>query len=302
MKVLNQFVAASAFGLFAVTGAQAVPIAADVIFVVDESGSMAGEHAWLSNMIVDLENGLTAAGVGTGAAQNNYALVGYGAYSGHGVAGHKHTVGGGDWGNATEFGTATGGLIVSGGTEDGWEAIDFALNNYSFRNSGGADYALNIILITDEDRDNIDASLNYAGMLNSLSAAGGVLNSVVNCSLYSGSGIGAVGVDSNANAYTADGAGGFNKSSGGYYNAGSCFGTTESDYVDLAWDTGGAAWDLNQLRAGGLTATSFTNAFVDVKVEEIIIKTPEPGSLALIGLGLLGMGFARKRSARKIAA
>lgn len=302
MKALNQFVAASALGLFVVTGAQAVPIAADVIFVVDESGSMAGEHAWLGSMIADLESGLSAAGVGIGAEQNNYALVGYGAHGGHGVAGHTHTVGAGDWGNANDLSTATGGLIASGGTEDGWEAIDYALNNYSFRNSGGADYALNIILVTDEDRDNINNLLSYAGMLNSLTAAGGMLNSVVNCSMFSGSGSQAVGVDSNANAYTADGAGGFDKSGGGYYNANSCFGTTETDFVDLAWATGGAAWDLNQLRAGGLTATSFTNAFVDVKVKEIIISTPEPGSLALIGLGLLGMGFAKKRSARKLAA
>ena len=30
----------------------AAPITADVVFLVDESGSMGGEHAWLSNMIV----------------------------------------------------------------------------------------------------------------------------------------------------------------------------------------------------------------------------------------------------------
>ena len=80
-------------------------------------------------------------------------------------------------------------------------------------------------------------------------------------------------------------------------------GTTESDYVNgLAFATGidGAAWDLNRLRAGGLTATSFTNAFVDVKVEEITSQIPEPTTLALMGLGLAGLGYRRHRS--KIAA
>ncbi len=67
----------------------------------------------------------------------------------------------------------------------------------------------------------------------------------------------------------------------------------------MALGTGGAAWDLRLLRAGGLTAESFTNAFVDIKVEEtIIVQTPEPSGLALVGLGLIGLGFARRKQAK----
>ena len=36
---------------------------ADVIFVVDESGSMSGEHAWIKNMVTSLDSSLTAKGV-----------------------------------------------------------------------------------------------------------------------------------------------------------------------------------------------------------------------------------------------
>ena len=47
---------------------------ADVVFVVDESGSMAGEHAWIQEVVEDLDAGLEARGIGT----NRYGVVGFG--------------------------------------------------------------------------------------------------------------------------------------------------------------------------------------------------------------------------------
>ena len=85
----------------------------------------------------------------------------------------------------------------------------------------------------------------------------------------------ALGVDSDGVAYIADGAGGFITSPGGVFdkeakwNPFNPVSSTKADYVDLAFDSVGAAWDLNQLRAGGDTAVSFTKAFVNVKAEEI---------------------------------
>ena len=64
--------------------------------------------------------------------------------------------------------------------------------------------------------------------------------------------------------------------------------STGSDYVDLALNSGGAAWNLNILRSGGTNADSFTASFVDTKVQEITeqppVSVPEPGTLALLGL------------------
>src|SRR5262249_24039371 len=45
-----------------------------VVFVVDESGSMEGEHAWLENMVLELDAELQAHGIGP----NRYLLVGFG--------------------------------------------------------------------------------------------------------------------------------------------------------------------------------------------------------------------------------
>ena len=277
-KIAGAAFAVAAAALFA-PRAEAAPIYADIIAVVDESGSMSGEHAWLGTMVGSLELGLQGAGV-TG--PNQYGLVGFGGGGGvHPSAGHQHNVGGGQFGTAAQFAAATAGLVTTGATEDGWAGITFGLT-YGMR----ADAARNMILVTDEDRDNTNAALTFANVLASLTSANVQLNAVVDASFRCGN-FGAnqvLGVDSTGRAYVADGAGGYTTCDGAVFAAGA--GTTKADYVDLAWGTGGAAWNLALLRAGGLTADSFSSAFVAVKVEEITNQAPEPGTMLLMGLGL----------------
>lgn len=272
----------------ALCGSTAFAASADVIVVVDESGSMGGEHAWIDDMISALDTGLANVGV-TG----RYGLVGFGGGSTH-LLGHTHTVGGGEFGTAAQFATAAGTLLTNGSTEDGWDGIHDALG-YSF-DSGAA---VNIILVTDEDRDTANGAWTYANTLAALVGKGALLNAVINGTFNP---LTPLGVDSDGNAYYADGSGGFTSTGGGTFASGS--GTTGVDYVDLAWDTGGAAWDLNLLRAGGLTAQSFTAAFVDIKVQEIQEQVeglvPLPGALPMGAglLALLGLGGAIRRRRR----
>ena len=128
----------------------------------------------------------------------------------------------------------------------------------------------------------------------------GIFNVIVDAPLYGnvdGRTVRAVGRDADGNAYVPDGNGGFLAVDAiGTVNG---FGSTERDYVDLAWATGGAAWDLNLLRAGGLTADSFTAGFVDIKgneIEQQVRGAPEPSALMLFGLGLLGLSRMARRA------
>ena len=299
--MFNKKLAALAVGLIgsiAAVPAHAVPTFADVSVLMDESGSMSGEQSWIAAQIPVLETGL----VGAGLAPNQYNLIGFGASAGGSPsdlrgfpAGNPVPVNNspGTYGTSAQFVTAAAGLVANGGTEDGWAAINLA-NSLA----GRAGAARNYILITDEDRDDTNAALTYASTLASLTSANILLNAIVDatfrCSV--GDATTVIGISAGGACYVADGLGGYTTGSGGAAVSGA--GSTIADYVDLAIASGGAAWNLNLLRAGGLTADSFSKAFIDIKVEEITNQTPEPGSLALAGLAMTGL-FGLRRRAKK---
>ena len=291
MNIKDKYLQASTLFLTLVTvGATSATAASlkssDVVVIVDEYGSMNYEQTWLGTVIPQLDTALQNQGI----VGNRFGLVGFG--TSNQTLGRSLPVGGAKFGNSAEFATATNSLLLNGSFEDGYSAIDFALNNYTFREGA----AVNFILVTDEDRDNGNSSLNFNNILARLKRNPQdnkddiLLNAVVNANFVNNS----LGVNSEGNAYIANGSGGYTTTQlpqplTNFVTRD--FGTTKLDYIDLALDSGGAGWDLNQLRDGGLTGTSFAKAFIDIKVEDTKNQQiPEPGLvLGLLSAGVLGV-------------
>ncbi|MFV2069110.1 MAG: vWA domain-containing protein, partial [Pirellulales bacterium] len=234
---------------------------ADVIVVIDESGTMAAEQDFSEQFIVDLDAALVAAGIGDGSqGSNRFGLVGFGGSTPEQV-GHAHQVGPGNalFGTAAEYVTAAQTLVVNGAIEDGYSGIQFALDNYQLR----PDAAKFIILATDEDRDVVDATLDFNTTLAGLQAANVNLQAIVNATYVDVNGTLALGIDKDGTAFLPAGAAGFTTSTGGVVQfVPAEAGTTEADYIDLAFATGGLAGDITQIDASPEAATSFGKALI----------------------------------------
>lgn len=256
-RYLKALSAGAAIGLV-LAAAEASAQAIDFVTLMDESGSMGGEQDFIRQLVPDLDLALN----GRGRTDNQYGLVGYGAGN---PAPRKFPIGGQDLGSVANFVAASNALETSGGFEDGYDAIDFALNNIAYRQ--GSDRFL--LLVSDEDRDNGRPELTFATVQASLKAANARLFGIVSQQMTAPDGSQVMLTDG-TNSYIADGSGGFTKVAGVTLVPG--FDTTQIDYVDLILqqDGGGCVADLNVLRQGGFFATSFAAALQDCLGEAIL--------------------------------
>lgn len=240
----------------------------DVVFLVDQSNSMLEEHRWLINISTLLGNPLPdqALPFDTPDPVDRFGLVGFAEddpETSKGVVIPMES--GAFFGNASEFSKAANKLKRSGRFEDGYHAIQVALENFNFRHKA----ACLLILITDEGQSPLEPAISQSSILAALQQA--------NCSLHvivkEEFGQDALGMTSSNDAYIALPDGGFELLLG----AGQAFptsgdGNTHEAYVQLALATGGTAWNLRKLRAGSSTALSFSSAFADRLLKDTLAR------------------------------
>ncbi|XP_062505478.1 uncharacterized protein LOC134182141 isoform X2 [Corticium candelabrum] len=262
---------------------------ADICFVVDESGSMWQEHDWLNDTIHQLDTILTI----QNGIKVRYCLVGYGTTE-HLLGEFLVTEG-----NASAIRAVIETLQETGQQEDGYSAMYKV-----FKNNGNftfdPDAKKVIILVTDENRDDLDemlnVDLNYMTMLQYFRNNNVTLNVVVN-QLFKDKN-NTINTLADEEEYVL----GMNYKNQSYSQKLGCLTSpcykvgdpwaayavkdgghesTSQDYVRLALATNGSAWDLNQLRdASDAQVEAFTDAFVNVKVKEIVVcrvcECPDP--------------------------
>lgn len=270
---LKKIVAATALAtamLGISTSAQAI-ILTDVIFIVDESGSMDTVQTNLRNNIGLFASILT----GTGQVNAQYGLVGYGNSSAVPRMLSNLTT-------AAGVATAAQNLQINGFSEPGYVASAFALNGldgqtslFNFRTNS----VKNLIIFTDEPSNG-------------------------------DSGRGAIdGTNITSNAAGRDLVDELIKDNNALYNAVLSGSGTITSYSLLASENGGQVFALGGLNTNDQNVvTNFVTAFATAKLQETLTfcqlnpndpacqnRVPEPGVLALLGLGVLGIGIARRR-------
>ncbi|XZE55261.1 putative Ig domain-containing protein [Planctomycetaceae bacterium SH139] len=191
-------------------------------------------------------------------------------------------------------------LRAIGDVEDGYWGINHALEHLPFRTHASRQ----IILLTDESRDPVRLDLTKAQIKSQLEQASAALHVVAKAELsptdeqLTPNALGVnispevpVSQDSFTFFYP-DGDGTFHASVGNGLRIDNAEETTREDYVDLAVELDGSAWNIEYLRepgtAGELQRSSFTSALVSTLTNEIarqavvdLVVTPDDAPISV---------------------
>lgn len=265
----------------------AADVAADICFVIDESGSMSDEQAWIAGIAPTMDAALQAVGIGTQTRKNRFALYGFGATATAHHLGHSHLFGSNVWLSAdhptfsTTWANPDTALVTSGGAEDAYEPIDDVSSNaFGWRTTNVAKV---IIFATDEDRQEHNYPSSITTLRNKLGTGDFIVAGILRVTrFYDYAGTQVIGYGYGAQpgyaaainglCYIADGFGGFTYSRTGNATDTGAEPQVTEEYVNLCIHNTvrGSVWDLAYIRATGIPTASFSAAFVDNMKDRII--------------------------------
>lgn len=242
--------------------------AVDVCIIISAAVSMRSHQRWLQIVVPQLEQQLLSMGVGNETDRpNRYCVVQFGG-RGDELKGHFILVNGRKFFPASSFVVARRQLKRNGDIADGYEAVEFTLNNAPFRNDTTIKTML--LLISNMGRSVLATKVNLTRdvILSRLLENQVIFDSVVSADF-------GVITQGSSNLQRAIGLNGYNKSTvvrpngefefiNGVVTHTSNEGQTVDDYVTLSLAAGSSSWSIGSILAEEETnvITSFVKAFV----------------------------------------
>ena len=238
--------------------------AVDVCLIVSAAQTMRLHQRWLQIAVPQLEQQLVSMGIGNETEKpNRYCVVQFGG-RGEQLRGHFLYVNGKEFFPSTSFVTARRQLKRSGDIADGYEAVEFTLNNAPFRNDSTVKKVL--LVVTNMGRSVLATKANLTKNV--------VLSMLLENDVIFGTIVAADFTLQSSTTETVIGVSGYNTSSvvrpsGGYefihgaVTLRSNEGQTVNDYVTLSLAAGGSSWSI-ELLADEVTDVirSFVRSFV----------------------------------------
>lgn len=240
--------------------------AVDLCFVVSTSNSMSDSQVWLQIAVPVLDAHLRTLGIGTGEWLNRYCLVMFGGSTSSRFiqVGEETFFPYDQFFHARRLLSRTSG---TGAVADGYEAIDFTLNNAPFREHPNV--AKMIVLVTDSDRPRppIRSDLSRDSILEALNSRHIVMDTIVSISLQIvdlREGV-VLGYHGYREASILRPNGSYEMSHNQSIQFTHAEGETISDYVSLSLALQSSSWPLGLLdNQDYLTILSFASAFANV--------------------------------------
>ena len=221
-----------------------------MVLVVSGAYSDRDYHSWLQPAVNRLEDKLTSLNIGL-STPNRYAVVHFGGRGIYATARYITITHAGEmFFNSTSFHLAANELQILGAVADGYQAIEYALQNAVFRNVSGI--AKMMLLIAKQERDNLitHSNLTKADISSLLRASNILFDSVVAVNLSvttATANISVLGLSGYGNGVVPGRNGTHKIISGNATLMRNANSTLFHDYVTLALDLGGTSFSLDQL-------------------------------------------------------